>query len=128
MTRRLSTVLLISLLAVAFVAMSAFAAKAPLPKVRLLADPMKSATYSFAGGETGNPQPSKGTTESVTLGTAQASVSPGVVVGDTWYEYQRNGSMRRMVAYGGPGRHGGNTGLNPIVHFHWMYMAQEADF
>ena len=43
----------------------------------------------------------------------------GVVVGHTWWENQRLGSMRRMIAWG---THDGIL----LVHFHWMYSPIDA--
>ncbi len=126
MTRRLSTIVLISLLAFAFMAMSAFAAKNEVPRVHPNPLIWKSVGYAFAaGGEQGNPTMApKGDLATRTLGTATPSASPGTVVGDTWYEYQRNGSMRRMVGFG---PHSGGSGI-PTVHFSWMWMPSEAAF
>ncbi len=57
------------------------------------------------------------------IGMATASgggVSPGVVVGYTYYDYQQNGSMGRMIDVG---PHSGNIG-DPVVHFSWMYLPE----
>lgn len=53
-----------------------------------------------------------------TLGSATSSVSPGTIIGDTWWDYQRNGSMRRMVDWG---PHSGVAGTT-MVHFNWTYL------
>ncbi len=42
----------------------------------------------------------------------------GVKIGETWWENQRNGSMRRMITWGKHGPVGSETML---VHFSWMY-------
>ncbi|UCD64413.1 MAG: hypothetical protein JSW34_02980 [Candidatus Zixiibacteriota bacterium] len=47
-----------------------------------------------------------------------ASESPGVEFGATYYDYQHNNSMGRMI---GIGPHSGVTGP-AIVHFSWMYL------
>ncbi|KAA3633088.1 MAG: hypothetical protein DWP97_09880, partial [Calditrichaeota bacterium] len=43
--------------------------------------------------------------------------SPGVVVGDTWYDYQHNGTMGRMIETVG-------IGDTVFVHFGWMRLLQ----
>ncbi len=48
-----------------------------------------------------------------------SAMSPGVAVGNTWYDYQHNGSMGRMIDWG---PHSGGTGV-PTVHFGWMRLA-----
>ncbi len=45
-----------------------------------------------------------------------SALSPGVPVGNTWYDYQHNGSMGRMIDWG---PHSGGSG-DAIVHFGWM--------
>ncbi len=47
-----------------------------------------------------------------------SSISPGVIVGYTWYDWQHNGSMGRMIE---TGPHSGETGY-AIVHMGWMYL------
>ncbi|UCG63178.1 MAG: hypothetical protein JSV52_07830 [Candidatus Zixiibacteriota bacterium] len=53
---------------------------------------------------------------------AGGAASPGVIVGYTFYDYQHNGSMGRMIDVG---PHSGNTG-DPVVHFSWMYLPDSA--
>ncbi|UCD64412.1 MAG: hypothetical protein JSW34_02975 [Candidatus Zixiibacteriota bacterium] len=50
--------------------------------------------------------------------SVSSSASPGVTVGATYYDYQHNSSMGRMV---GIGPHSGETGFGR-VHFGWMYL------
>ena len=57
----------------------------------------------------------------ISLGTATAaSTSPGVKVGDTWYDYQHHGRMPRMIDWGNDVDHG------LCIHFSWMDMASSA--
>ncbi|UCG61387.1 MAG: hypothetical protein JSV52_13860 [Candidatus Zixiibacteriota bacterium] len=53
-----------------------------------------------------------------TMTLSGAAVSPGVVVGNTWYDYQSNGSIGRMIECG---PHTGETGYT-VVHIGWMYL------
>ncbi|MEW6411121.1 MAG: dockerin type I domain-containing protein [Candidatus Zixiibacteriota bacterium] len=118
MIRRTSTILVVSLLLVAFLAMTAFAAhtmgKGDVPKKTR----MNAQAYSFAD-ETG--RFGTGSAGQVTLGTvaySAASASPGKQVGATYYDYQHNCSMGRMIE---TGPHSGITGP-ATVHFGWMYL------
>ncbi len=53
-----------------------------------------------------------------TMTAVGTGVSPGVVVGNTWYDYQTNGSIGRMVECG---PHTGEEGFT-VVHIGWMYL------
>lgn len=80
--------------------------------------------YSFPSERYRKPDGSQ--VNRIPLGTASYSSSgesPGVEVGATWYEYQTNGSMGRMI---GVGPHSGVTGRDAIVHFGWMYLPDSA--
>jgi len=61
---------------------------------------------------------SSGTKATQSLGEPlfATSASPGVVIGDTWYDQQHNGRMPRMVDWG----YSDVEGL--IVHFLWTYL------
>jgi len=52
------------------------------------------------------------------LTVSSASTSPGQTVGWTWYDYQQNCGMGRMVE---TGPHSGQTGPT-TVHFGWMHL------
>jgi len=129
MTRRISTILVLSLLVVAFLAMSAHAVKSPDESPRVI-NPLvyKSLQYAFpdasnVGSLNANAvtQPSEG----VSLGEASSAVVPpwpGVKVGDTYYDYQHNGRMTRMVDWGNDVA--GGEGF--MVHFLWMRLATDA--
>jgi hypothetical protein len=53
---------------------------------------------------------------------SSASVSPGITVGYTWYDYQQNCSMGRMIE---TGPHSGGAG-KAVVHFSWMFLPDSA--
>jgi hypothetical protein len=125
MTRRISTILILSLLAVAFVAMSAHAVKSPDESPRVI-NPLvyKSLQYAFPDASNVGSLNANAVTqpqEGVSLGNASSSAGPwpGVKVGDTWYDYQHNGRMTRMVDWGSCGDEGF------MVHFLWMRLATE---
>jgi len=131
MTSRISTILVLSLLAVVFVAMSAHAVKSPDESPRVINPRLQKAMHyalpypdaSNTGSLDANApvQPS----ESMSLGTASSSSAPpfpGVKVGDTWYDYQHNGRMARMVDWG---NNTGETGWGFMIHFLWMRLESE---
>ncbi len=55
------------------------------------------------------------------LGAFVPTQSPGYDIGVTWYEYQRNGSMRRMIV---AGTHPGDVDTF-LVQFSWMHLPSE---
>lgn len=128
MQRRFSTIFILSLLLLAFGAMTAFAANAPVQKkvVDLKVD--KSVYYSFPDEYdfqfgTSSDRPLR----SSTYGNSASAASPGVSVGDTWYDYQHNGTIGRMVTWGpytidgsGVVIHDAGSAADPGVHFSWM--------
>jgi len=124
MLRRFSTILILSLLLFAFLAMTAFAAKSPVENNRvknLKVD--QSILYSFPNEYDFN----FGSADRVDLGSTSFDKdpghgSPGIKIGDTWYDYQHNGSMGRMIGWG---PHSGVTG-DAIVHMSWMYLPGDA--
>lgn len=113
MLRRLSTILLLSLLLFAFLAMTASAAKSPINK-----KPGKtlSTVYSFPNEHA----PSNYTGPKFDLGDFDAKdpghTSPGVQVGITWYDYQHNGRLGRMMDWST----GGDGALR--IHYSWMQL------
>jgi len=123
MARRISIALMLSLLVVAFLAMSAGAAQKPVEERQVL-NPLinRVEMYSFPDEHdfsvsTGSIVPTQ-----PLGGTDRLAVSPGVKVGETWYDYQRNGSMRRMINWGwGPDLGDGEVyGLG--IHFSYMML------
>ncbi|MFH1373313.1 MAG: thrombospondin type 3 repeat-containing protein [bacterium] len=65
----------------------------------------------------GNEAPSISSPPALQLSDLQSeSVALGRRIGSTWYDYQKNGSMGRMVDWGNSAPSG------PIVHFGWMYL------
>lgn len=126
MIRKISYLILLSLLVAAFLAMSASAAKERVD--RRVIDPTinKQLYYSFPDE---HQRPSLSGTGSVApLGGYKSSSytdSPGLLLGHTWYDYQRNGSMRRMVGWGthrDADPDGGPADSIDVfaVHFNWM--------
>ena len=112
MLRRLSTILLLSLLLFAFLAMTASAAKSPIKK-----KPGKtlSTVYSFPNEHA----KSNYTGPKFDLGDFNAKdpghASPGEQVGITWYDYQHNGRLGRMADW--------STGSGALqIHFSWMQL------
>ena len=76
---------------------------------------LKQGEYAFPY-ESGYSSSSGVSTEATSsLGELQSTTaSPGVIIGDTWYDYQHNGRMPRMVDWGYTPEDGF------IVHFTWM--------
>jgi len=124
MTRRITLLLILSLTLVAFMAMAAFAAKSPTEKRVKETNVHKLLQYAFPypdesiGYNTGSSAP-KGSLGRVAAASPNYDQSPGVKVGDTWYDYQRNGSMGRMIDVG---QHDDEGTIIPGVHFSWMYL------
>ena len=114
MTRKFSSIAILSLLLVAFMGMSAFAAKEPVTK--RVADGLiyKSVQYSFPDEHLRTEGVSERDVPGQDLGVTAASASPGAVIGNTWYDYQHNGTMGRMVST--------DFGTMALVHFSWMYL------
>ena len=128
MTRRISTILILSLLAVAFVAMSAHAVKSPDESPRVI-NPLLNKSLQYAFPDATNPgilnANAAPESDGVALGHASDSRGewPGVKIGDTWYDYQHNGRMTRMVDWGNDVA--GGEGF--MVHFQWMRLASEVE-
>ncbi|MEW6411740.1 MAG: dockerin type I domain-containing protein [Candidatus Zixiibacteriota bacterium] len=125
MLGRVTTILVVSVLVVAVMAMTAFAAQTAA-KGKAFKKMRGAQAYSFDDGH-GMSQPNGEQRGHSTLGTVQyfsSSASPGRIVGGTVYEYQHNCSMGRMIE---TGPHSGITGP-ATVHFGWMYMATAEDF
>ncbi len=128
MTRRISTIVVLSLLAVVFVAMAAHAVNSP-DKIPRVVNPLlleKAFNYgalpyaneNYTGPFDANASPPPG--EHVSLGRASSSADPwkGAWIGDTWYDMQHNCRMTRMVDWGNDDR-----GEGFMVHFLWMRLA-----
>ena len=124
MLRRSFYIVGFSLLVVAALTMTAFAAKSPVAEKRVI-DPKidRSVVYSFPDENnftTGldSKQLALGNSSYSYAGKTPGHPSPGVKVGDTWYDYQHNGRQPRMIGWG---PHNGNLPTGPaIVHFGWM--------
>ncbi|MCK4607326.1 MAG: hypothetical protein KAU35_08535, partial [candidate division Zixibacteria bacterium] len=123
MARRISIALVLSLLVVAFLAMSVGAAQKPVEKRQVL-NPLinKVETYAFPDEHDFSVSTGRVVPTQSLGGTQSLAVSPGVKVGETWYDYQRNGSMRRMINWGwGPDLGDGEV-YGFAVHFTYMQL------
>jgi hypothetical protein len=116
MMRKLSLLLVLSLV-ISVLAVSAFAAKAPVTQKAnpyLLGNMAQE--YSFADKVPSTASGAVSVSPWVPGYSKDASAAPGVVVGLTWYEYQHNGRVPRMSGWGTDGTNGF------IAHFSWMDM------
>ncbi len=129
MTRRISTIVVLSLLAVVFVAMAAHAVKSPDESPRVT-NPLvrKAMHYALPYADESNTGPLDGVlspqlSERASLGQASSSRAPfpGISVGNTWYDMQHNCRMTRMVDWGYDDAEGF------MVHFLWMRLATEVN-
>ncbi|HWR81754.1 MAG TPA: hypothetical protein VN285_00475 [Candidatus Deferrimicrobium sp.] len=119
MTRRFSTILLLSFVLSAFLALTVFGAQSATQARTGQSVVQKSFYYSFAGAEKPSAASSKDAPRKA-LGSAAPSASPGVVVnpangGNTTYDYQHNGSVGRSIVWG-------KNGDTLQVHHTWMDM------
>jgi hypothetical protein len=131
MMRRFSLLFGLFLL-VALLAATAFARPEKVERQKLTSTMSNMTYYSFpridggdnqgmslAGPKTEGDQ--KNTASLQSMSTSSAVPSPGVVVGNTVYEYQSNGSIKRQVQVSNTG------GEGAIVHFDWMYSPDPAN-
>jgi len=115
MARKVSRGILLSCLVFAF-AMTAFAAQAPVENNRYKILPGKAAQFSFPDEHKHQAAPA---TSDASLFDANnpsptdAKTTPGEQIGTTWYEYQHNTRVPRMIGTG-------KDGSNFRVHFSWM--------
>ncbi|MDH4158046.1 MAG: glycoside hydrolase, partial [candidate division Zixibacteria bacterium] len=121
MTRRLTVLFILSLTLVALMAMTAFAAKAPVSKRVINPRVYNVMDYVLPYPDENAITPSgldvsKGSLGRASMADPSATPSPGVVIGNTWYDYQRNGSMRRMIDIGEDDDVG--------VHMSWMRLPE----
>jgi hypothetical protein len=112
MTRKLSAIFIISLLAVAFLAASSFGMRATDKNKALNVVPINQAPLSkIAGAEAPVDVISGKAPAAASLGFDQAlGYAPGKRVGVTTYDYQHNGRMGRQVDWR----------EFQVVHFDWM--------
>jgi hypothetical protein len=96
--------------------MTASAAKAPVQKRVINPRINKVMQYVLPVPDENNVGDIYGADDKSSLGSAQTgtSASPGLKIGDTWYDYQHNGSMGRMID------RGTNGGTQTLVHMAWM--------
>jgi hypothetical protein len=98
MGKKILSRVVIFLLLFTVITVTAFAAEKPMPRAKFNPLVNLAKRWSFAGTE----QPVPGAAAGVPLGQAVERApmnGPGYKVGDTWYEYQRNGSMGRMITH-----------------------------
>ncbi|UCD95388.1 MAG: hypothetical protein JSU69_04895 [Candidatus Zixiibacteriota bacterium] len=112
MTRKFTTILIVALLLIAFLAVTSYGmhytSKKKGPKGVLASSLPK---YKLAGAEKDLGTVSSQPSQPLSLGfDVSASQSPGLTVGYTTYDYQSNGRMNRQVAWRG----------DQNVHFAWM--------
>ncbi len=115
MLRRFSTIFTLSFLLVAFMAVTAFGAKSAVSKRSKGKKTSQTVYYSYPDE---NYREDGGNTIDIgksSYSSKAATLSPGSVIGDTWYDYQHNSSMGRMIDWGNDP----STG-NAYIHFSWM--------
>ncbi|MFH2035922.1 MAG: dockerin type I domain-containing protein [Candidatus Zixiibacteriota bacterium] len=117
MTRKLSIVVFLSLLLFAFFAVSAFGMATKGNHNQVKVGTLPKAKLAGAERNTGytNPEPN---VQNQSLGVDEInSLSPGLQIGTTTYDYQSNCRMNRQVGIRG----------NEYVHFDWMYQTDSTD-
>ncbi len=105
----------LSFIIIAFFAPNAFTAKSAdnniaINKVKTTADFYSPLSDSRTKSVTGTVAVGK-----QTYSSKSTSVSPGIVIGETWYDLQQNGTMGRMIDWGNDA----STG-NGFIHNTWM--------
>ncbi len=117
MLRRFSTIFTLSFLLVAFIAMTAFAANKPVDKRSSGSRLVKSIYYSYPDESVSqDPVGSTAALGKSVYSLSAAGVSPGVPFGDTWYDYQHNSTVGRMIDWGDDPFSSGHA----LIHFGWM--------
>ncbi len=113
---RLALPAILCILAAAMLVSPTDAAQSPPAKRVINPQVYRSLQYSFSYPDERRPPQSDATREipSQALGVAAATASPGTMIGYTWYDYQHNGSMGRMIET--------NFGTAALVHFSWMFL------
>jgi hypothetical protein len=116
MRRRFFPLLAFTLVMVAVFALTAFASEKPVQRVPFSRIMYRTEVFSLPDAHI---KPTPGVGENA-LGQATPRAplaGPGYTMGFTWYDYQRNGSMRRMITWG-------VTNGFPHIHSTWMYLGQ----
>jgi len=125
MTRRISSVLILSLLILAFSASTVFSGDNPFaPKKRKAYNPAAKRVNAYVLESDMNQAnsfgPKGGESNGASLGASSPSVSPGNILGYSYYDWQTNSYIGRMVQVG---RNYDNTVAGDslaLVHFVWM--------
>ena len=114
---RIPSLLILSSLLLAVMAVTAFTAMSPVERQGTSPIMNGSLHYGLLGKNNGM-SASDRVIRKHTLGGAAPTQSPGTVIGATWYDCQHLGSMGRMIGWS---RHGSPDTM--IVHFSWMSMS-----
>ncbi len=123
MIMRICSLFLITVLLCALTATTALGARSAKETSKIDERLLRSQVYSFPEIELKRmTRPGKAVEPPQrALGAFAPSASPGFTIGDTWYDYQRNGSMRRMIT---SGTHSGDIDTF-LVQFSWMRLPNE---
>ncbi len=116
MPQKANSLIIFCLLSFALFEMAALAATSPAKKQSDGPLVNRSLTYGFPDEHPGSPETASKMPQAP-LGGATATLSPGTIIGNTWYDCQHWGSMGRMVDWS---LHGIPDTM--IVHFSWMSM------
>ena len=119
---RIPSLLILSSLLLAVMAVTVFAAVSPVGRQGTSPIVNGSLQYGFLG-KNSSVSVSDKVIRKHALGGAAPTQSPGTVIGVTWYDCQHLGSMGRMIGWS---RHGSPDTM--IVHFSWMSMPDPVFF
>jgi len=124
MTGRKTTLLILSLTLVALMAMTAFGARQPVDRRVINPRVNKVMQYTFPYPDENHTFNGTGTSidSKASLGQVMSAgtPSPGQKIGDTWYDYQHNGTMCRMIDVA-------DIGGTALVHMAWMRLPKNPD-
>ena len=101
MRKKISALLILALPLLAFTAMTAFAAESPVEGGSQTPVNKSDEYRNIYTSDTNSTilAPGKEIPKQALGRAARNGSSPGTKIGETWYDYQRNGSMRRMVVH-----------------------------
>ena len=126
MTRKISSLLILSLFVAAFLAMNVLAAKSPVEERKIDPRVYKMTQFAFPGEDNLAPYPDESIGQAgphdveaarQVLGTQKSSrASVGALVGNSYYEYQHNGAQGRQIETFTDGS------SNTYVHMNYMFL------